>query len=104
VRPSACVSETRSFLRFYSHCAAAQVLKSAVHTQTPSTELVPPCCPQWKFRENLLFVTEKQPTLIAIGWSEPVCGWEFHSSKSSAFHCALLRQLAFPTLLSKLCE
>jgi hypothetical protein len=25
----------------------------------------------------VLFVTEKQPTSIAIGWREPVCGREF---------------------------
>jgi hypothetical protein len=31
---------------------------------------------------------------IATGWSEPVPGREFHPLKSSAFHGALLRQLA----------
>src|SRR5450759_5227977 len=31
---------------------------------------------------------------IATGWSEPVPGRELHPLKSSAFHGALLRQLA----------
>ena len=31
---------------------------------------------------------------IVTGWSEPVPGREFHPLKSSAFHGALLRQLA----------
>ena len=36
-----------------------------------------------------LFVTEKQPTSIAIGWSEPVCGREFYPLKASGFQGAL---------------
>jgi len=32
----------------------------------------------------VLLFTEKQPTSIAIGWSEPVPGREFHLLKSSA--------------------
>jgi hypothetical protein len=31
------------------------------------------------------FVAEKQPTSIAIGWSDPVCGRELHPLKSSGF-------------------
>ena len=46
-----------------------------------------------KFLENGLFVTEKHPTAIAIGWSEPVCGRELRPLESSAFHGALLQQL-----------
>ncbi|MGA7551583.1 MAG: hypothetical protein WBW24_22625, partial [Candidatus Sulfotelmatobacter sp.] len=42
----------------------------------------------------MLFITEKQPTSIAIGWSDPVCGREFHPLKSSAVHGALFHELS----------
>jgi len=42
----------------------------------------------------VLFVTEKQPTSIAIAWSKPVSGREFHPLKFSKLHGALLRQLS----------
>jgi hypothetical protein len=42
----------------------------------------------------VLFVTEKQPTSIAIGWNEPVCGRELHPLASSDFHGVLFRQSA----------
>jgi hypothetical protein len=33
-----------------------------------------PCRPQGNSYKTVLFVTEKQPTSIALGWSEPVRG------------------------------
>ena len=62
-------------------------------TFPPAKELALPCLPVGKFLENCAFATEKQPTSIAIGWSEPVLGRESHPLESSAFHVALLRQL-----------
>jgi hypothetical protein len=50
----------------------------------PAKELALPGCPQGTFLEHLLFVTEKRPTSIAIGWSEPVCGRNLHPLESSA--------------------
>ena len=33
------------------------------------------------------------PLITAIGWTEPVPGWELHPLDSIAFHGALLRHL-----------
>jgi hypothetical protein len=47
---------------------------------------VPSLLPAEKFQENcVLFVTEKQPTSIAIGWNEPVSGRELHRWSSAPF-------------------
>jgi hypothetical protein len=54
---------------------------------TPAARL-----PAGKSRKTGLLVTEKQPTSIAIGWSEPVPGRELHPRKSGAFHGALFQQ------------
>ena len=44
-----------------------------------------PCCPQENSQKTVLFVTEKQPTSIATGWSEPVSVRELQPLKASAF-------------------
>jgi hypothetical protein len=64
-----------------------------VYAQPPATERALPGWSQEIPRKLGYFVTEKQPTSIAIGWSEPVCGRELHPLKASDFEGALSGQL-----------
>src|SRR5450755_4814734 len=63
------------------------------YTHPPATELLPPGWSQGNSQKIVLFVTEKQPTSIDIGW-------RLHPMKSSAFHSALLHQLGIEELMS----
>src|ERR1700722_6704293 len=47
--------------------------------------LVPLGCGRREIQTGFV-VIEKQPTSIAIGWSEQVCGRGLHPPKSNAFH------------------
>jgi hypothetical protein len=49
--------------------------------------------------ETVLFVTEKQATSIANGWSAPVPVRELHPLKSSAFHSGMQRLFSTYPLL-----
>ena len=46
----------------------------ALSLEPPAKEMVPPGCTQLNPQKTGLFVTEKQPTSIAIGRGEPVPG------------------------------
>ena len=55
-------------------------------TLTPFKGIGAARLPAAKFLRKLcFFVTEKQPTSIAIGRRESVCGQELHPMKASAF-------------------
>jgi len=63
------------------------------HSKSPATELRCRPAAAGKSLDKLSqFVTEKQPTSIALGWSEPVPGRELHSAEVQRFRGALFRQ------------
>jgi len=60
-------------------------LKQTGAQNPPFNELVPPAAGGKSLENCAFFVIEKQPSSIAIEWSAPVPGQEFHTLKSSAF-------------------
>jgi hypothetical protein len=66
----------------------------------PAKGLVPLGCGRREIQTGL-FVTEKQPTSIAIGRSEPVSGRDLRPPKSSEFHRALFRELRHCCILTR---
>jgi hypothetical protein len=55
-------------------CAGVNCRYKAVTLKTFTGNWWQPCCPEGNPPQTVLFVTEKRPTSIAIGWSAPVCG------------------------------
>jgi hypothetical protein len=82
---------------FHDYCCE-QTVTPKTHSRGTGAALLP----KWKIpKKTVLFVTEKRPTSIGTGWSEPVCGRQLRPPKCSAFHGALFRQLSLPVQIGR---